>query len=158
MKTEPWATTPILRAFAGLGFEDGSEPMGNEYLLLQIGTEPGAGRDGTDREVFAVVGANDSDGEPDGFPRIGSACGVEVNDSDGGIREILRFPDAVSAFVYVRDLSGWFAPLTATGERERQRYDGSPVCSRCGWTHPAGSGPCGEVETLRIENGFWDRR
>lgn len=146
------ATERMLDAFAGLGFVP--EPAGPGFDTdAMIGQIPGNGA--------AFIYAVDDDGESTGYPRAGTPCCVETYDHDANMGERTTFPDPVTAFVYVRDVSGWFAPLTATGERDAgpQRYNGSPVCSRCGWTHPAGSGPCGESpEPVRIENGFWDKR
>lgn len=97
----------ILKAFAGLGFEDCSEGRGNEYLGLRV---PGTRDDG---ETWAYLGAVDADGQPDGFPRSEAGCRIDTVNESGVVTGFALFPDPVSAYVFVRDLSGWFAPLTA---------------------------------------------
>lgn len=106
------ATERVIDGFRGLGFDP--EPAGPGFDTdALIGQIPGNGA--------AFIYAVDGDGESTGYPRAGTPCCVETYDHDANMGERITFPDPVTAFVYVRDLSGWFAPLTATGERAEPR-------------------------------------
>lgn len=94
----------IRTAFGRIGFVPGDDtnPDGNAYYWV---------RNPADRtQPYVYVYAADADGNADGPPRTGSAVLIETaGPGTASVTGRAVFPDPVSAYTFVRFVSGWVA-------------------------------------------------